>query len=123
MKRRQFVAALGGAVVWPLAADAQAERVRRIGLMGSTQAQPIERFRKKLRELGYVEGKNLIVEYRYAEGRDELYASFATELVGIPVELIVVWGTPAAFAAKNGLQQVTEFSGTWYLLMSSLLAV
>ena len=80
--------------------------------MGSTQAQPIERFRKKLRELGYVEGKNLIVEYRYAEGKDELYPSFAAELVGIPVELIVVWGTPAAFAAKKATSKIPIVLGT-----------
>ncbi|MGH8338182.1 MAG: ABC transporter substrate-binding protein, partial [Gammaproteobacteria bacterium] len=106
MKRREFVGILGSAALWPLAAHAQADRVRRIGLMGSTQAQPIERFRRKLRDLGYVEGKNLVVEYRYAEGKDDLYPSFAAELVAIPVDLIVVWGTPAAFAAKKATSKI-----------------
>jgi putative tryptophan/tyrosine transport system substrate-binding protein len=112
MKRREFVGILGSVALWPLVAHAQADRVRRIGLMGSTQAQPIERFRRKLRDLGYIEGKNLIVEYRYAEGKDELYPSFAAELAAMPVELIVVWGTPAAFAAKKATARIPIVLGT-----------
>ena len=112
MKRREFVSLLGGAALWPLAAHAQADRVRRIGLMANSPLQPIGRFQAKLRQLGYVEGKNLIVEYRYAEGKDELYPSFAAELVGIPVDLIVVWGTPAAFAAKKATSKIPIVLGT-----------
>jgi putative tryptophan/tyrosine transport system substrate-binding protein len=112
MKRREFVGLIGGAVVWPLAAHAQAERVRRIGLMANLPLQPIERFRKRLKGLGYIEGKNLIVEYRFAEGKDERYAPFASELVAMPVELIVVWGTPAAFAAKNATSKIPIVLGT-----------
>lgn len=106
MQRRQFVNLLGAAALWPLTAHAQAGRVRRIGLMATAQSYPIERFRKKLVELGYIEGKNLVVEYRFAEGNDDLYPSYAAELVGIPVELIVVWGTPAAFAAKRATSKI-----------------
>src|SRR5262245_21822654 len=54
-----------------------------------------------LRELGYIEGQNLIVEYRFAEGREERYSDFATELVALPVDLIVTWGPPAAFARSE----------------------
>ena len=110
MRRREFIGLLGGAatspLAWPLAADAQSERVRRIGLMANLPLQPIERFRKKLNQIGYVEGKNLVIEYRFAEGKDERYTLFASELVAIPVDLIVVWGTPAAFAAKRATSKI-----------------
>ena len=112
MKRREFVSLLGGAAAWPVAAYAQSDRVRRIGLMANSAKQPIGRFQTKLRELGYVEGKNLVIEYRFSEGHDELYGSFASELVAIPVELIVVWGTPAAFAAKKATAKIPIVLGT-----------
>src|SRR6476619_163421 len=101
--RREFLTLLGGAAAsWPLAARAQQPaRVKRIGLMGNLQLRPIESFRNRLREFGYIEGQNLIVEYRFAEGREERYSDFAAELVALPVDLIVTWGTPAAFAAKR----------------------
>jgi putative ABC transport system substrate-binding protein len=102
MRRREFITLLGGAAAWPIAVGAQQPaRVKRIGLMGNMQLRPIESFRNRLRELGYIEGQNLIVEYRFAEGREERYSGFAAELVALPVDLIVTWGTPAAFAAKH----------------------
>jgi putative ABC transport system substrate-binding protein len=102
-KRRDFITLIGGAAAaWPIAAGAQQPvRVQRIGLMANLQLRPIEGFRNRLRELGYIEGQNLIVEYRFAEGREERYSDFAAELVALPVDLIVTWGTPAAFAAKH----------------------
>jgi len=108
MRRRDFVAAVGGATVWSLTAQAQqtTQRVRRIGLMANLRIQPIERFRKKLGELGYSEGKNLLIEYRFGEGKDERFASFAAELAAMPVDLIVAWGTPAAFAAKRATSKI-----------------
>ena len=103
MNRREFITLLGAAAAaWPLAVWAQQPaRVKRIGLMGNLQLRPIESFRNRLREFGYIEGQNLIVEYRFAEGREERYSDFAAELVALPVDLIVTWGTPAAFAAKR----------------------
>ena len=103
MKRRAFITLLGGeAAPWPLVAQAQEPaRMKRIRLMANRPLRPIEAFRKKLQELGYVEGKSLIIEFRFAEGRDERYPAFAAELVALPVDLIAVWGTPAAFAAKR----------------------
>jgi putative ABC transport system substrate-binding protein len=112
MKRRDFITLHGGAaaapsLLWPLAARAQAPaRMRHIGLMGNLPLRPIERFRKALHDLGRVEGKNLVIEYRFAEGRDERYPAFAAELVALPVDLIVTWGTPAAFAAKRATSQI-----------------
>ena len=107
MKRRKFLSfAVGAAIGLPLAANAQSGRVRRIGLMANLPLRPIERFRERMKQLGYVEGQNLLVEYRFAEGRDELYTGFAEELVSMPVELIVAWGTPAAFAAKRATSKI-----------------
>jgi putative tryptophan/tyrosine transport system substrate-binding protein len=108
MRRREVITLLGGAaaapsLLWPLTA-ARAQRpagMRRIGLLASLPLRPIDSFRKRLQELGYAEGKNLVIEYRFAEGRDDQYPAFASELTSLPVDLIVTWGTPAAFAAKR----------------------
>jgi putative ABC transport system substrate-binding protein len=64
-------------------------------------AANLEGFRQGLRELGYVEGKNFVLEYRSADGRDERFPGLAAELVRLPVDLMVTRGTPAALAAKN----------------------
>ena len=90
----------------PLAVDAQqSERVYRIGMLERTStainAANLDGFRQGLRELGYVEGKNFIIEYRSADGRDERYPGLATELVHLKVDLILTRGTPATLAAKN----------------------
>jgi putative tryptophan/tyrosine transport system substrate-binding protein len=87
MRRRGFITLLGGAAAWPIAVGAQQPvRVKRIGLMGNLQLRPIESLQNRLRELGYIEGQNLIVEYRFAEGREERYSGFAAELVALPVD-------------------------------------
>jgi putative tryptophan/tyrosine transport system substrate-binding protein len=103
MGRREFVALLGGAAAaWPLAARAQqSDRMRRIGLLASEPLPPVQRFSRKLQEHGYIEGRNVRVETRFAEGLDERYPVLAAELVALPVDLIVTWGTPAAVAAKG----------------------
>ena len=101
--RREFITLLGGAAAaWPLPARAQlGERVRRIGLLASEPLPPVQRFFRKLQEHGYIEGRNVRVETRFAEGLDERYPVLAAELVALPVDLIVTWGTPAAVAAKG----------------------
>ena len=104
LHRREVITLLGGAVAaaWPVAARAQRPAgMRRIGLLASLPLRPIDSFRKRLQELGYAEGKNLVIEYRFAEGKDDQYPAFASELASLPVDLIVTWGTPAAFAAKR----------------------
>jgi putative ABC transport system substrate-binding protein len=108
MRRRDFIAAVSGATVWSLTAQAQqpTQRTRRIGLMANSRIQAVESFRKKLGELGYIDGKNLLIEYRFGEGKDERYAGFASELVAMPVDLIVAWGTLAAFAAKHATSKI-----------------
>jgi ABC-type uncharacterized transport system substrate-binding protein len=105
MKRREFILALGGAAAWPLAARAQqARRVYRIGILETISAASNEAnynaLRKGLRELGYVEGENLHLEYRSADGRNERFPELATELVLLKVELIVARSTPAVLSVK-----------------------
>ena len=114
MSRRDFVTLLGGAAAtWPLAAWAQQSLApRRIGLMANQPLPPVQRFRQRLQQLGYVEGKNLIIEYRYGEGTDDRFPSFAAELVAMPVEVIVVWGNPAAFAAKRATTSIPILIGS-----------
>jgi putative tryptophan/tyrosine transport system substrate-binding protein len=107
MDRRRFLlTSLAGARAAPLAAQAQQpEKVYRIGMLERTSpainAANLDGFRQGLRELGYVEGKTFIIEYRSADGRDERFPDLATELVRLKVDLILTRGTPATLAAKN----------------------
>jgi putative ABC transport system substrate-binding protein len=103
MRRRNFIALLGGAAVtWPLAARAQqAERMRRIGML-STQAEAdpeiqarLDGFRHGLQALGWVEGRNLHIDYRFADGRADRVQPLAKELIVLKPELIFAQGTPA----------------------------
>src|SRR5215510_8716465 len=95
VRRRELIALLGGAaVLWPRAAGAQQAGVRpRIGYLGTStptlERQVLDEFRRKLRELGRVEGENIAIEYRWAEGRDERLANLAAELVRIKTDVIM----------------------------------
>jgi len=112
MKRREFILALGGAAASPLAARAQqSEHVRTIGILASQSLPPIQRFARKLRDYGYVEGRNLRLVSRFAEGQDERYPVMAAELAAMPVDLIVTWGTPAALAAKQATTTIPVVMG------------
>jgi putative ABC transport system substrate-binding protein len=111
MNRRSFVGTLGlGFLVAPFVAEAQqAAKVARIGyLAGNLAANPPqhEAFRQGLRDLGNVEGRNVVIEYRYAEGRFERLPALAAELVGLKVDVIVTSDTPAALAAKQATRTV-----------------
>ena len=99
MERRTFMAMLtGGIVVAPLAAEAQqAAKIARIGYLApNLAANPHlrEAFRQGLRDLGYVEGRNVVIEYRDAEGKLERLPALAAELVALKVDVIVAGGTP-----------------------------
>ena len=107
MHRGALVVALVlSSIAAPLAVDAQRpEKLHRIGMLERTStainAANLEGFRQGLRELGYVEGKSFVIEYRSADGRDERFPSLAAELVRLKVDLILTRGTSAALAAKN----------------------
>ena len=88
----------------------QTKKILRIGLLSGQRSSPmppvIEALRQGLRELGYVEGKNLLIEYRWAEGKDDRYAPLAAELVNLGVDVIVVSGTQATVAAKQATNTI-----------------
>src|SRR5262245_43156017 len=98
MKRRTFISLIGGAAAWPLAARAQQPaKIARIGFMRA--AGPNEKdfngFRSGLGALGYVEGQNIVIEQRYAEGAYDRLGVLSAELVRLKMDVIVVDGTPA----------------------------
>jgi putative tryptophan/tyrosine transport system substrate-binding protein len=106
VRRREFIAVVGGLVVWHPAARAQRpNKLRRLGMLErtspATNAANLDGLRQGLRDLGHSEGENYVIEYRSVDGVDELFANLATELVRLNVDLIVTRGTPAALAAKN----------------------
>jgi putative ABC transport system substrate-binding protein len=107
MTRREFITLLGGAAVaWPVVARAQqAGKLPTIGYSGGgtplTESQRVAAFVQRLRELGWAEGRNVAIEYRWSEGRNDRVAEIAVELVRIKVDVIVTTGTPAALAAKQ----------------------
>jgi putative ABC transport system substrate-binding protein len=107
MRRRAFITMLGGAAVWPLAARAQqASKLPTIGFLGTASPGPnalrLEAFRQGLDATGFVEGKNLAIEYRWAEGRYDRLPALAADLVGRKVDVIATQGgTAPVLAAKN----------------------
>ena len=111
MRRRQFITLISGAAAWPLAAPAQQQpKVWRIGMLetisAELNAENLGAFRQGLRDLGYVEGQNLILDYRSADGNAKRFPNMVTELVRLNVDLIMTKGTPAALAAKNATNTI-----------------
>jgi putative tryptophan/tyrosine transport system substrate-binding protein len=106
MRRRKFIMLVGGAVAWPLGAGAQpSDKLRTIGFLGATtplaEGQWLTAFVQRLRQLGWMEGRNLSIEVRWAEGGSERYAEIAAEFVRLKVDLIVTYATPPVLAAKQ----------------------
>ena len=113
MRRRDFLSVIAGATAWPLAARAQQTAgMRTIGFLlpgGSrttvVRAQ-LEAFRQGLKEYGWIEGQNVSIEYRFAEGKEDALAEIAAELVRLRLDVIVAEGTAAIHAAKTVTQTI-----------------
>src|SRR5882672_8262103 len=105
MDRRAFIGIVGGRMLAaPLAAEAQpVAKIHRLGLLltGTPPDPNVEAFREALRELGYVEGQNLVIDYRWAGGRTDPWPELAAALVGVKVDVIVTQATAATHAAGH----------------------
>jgi putative tryptophan/tyrosine transport system substrate-binding protein len=104
MRRREFIAGLGGAAAWPLAARAQQPALPMIGYLnpgsGESRRDIIAAFRRGLAETGYIEGRNILIEFRHAEGQYDRLPALAADLVGRSVAVIVTGPSSGALAAK-----------------------
>src|ERR1700704_363312 len=96
MKRRDFIAGLCGVAAWPLAARAQPAKLPTIGFLGTTTpsawADYVPAFVQRLRELGWIEGRTVAIEYRWAEGRNDRFNEIAAEFARLKVDIIVTSG-------------------------------
>jgi putative tryptophan/tyrosine transport system substrate-binding protein len=105
IKRREFITLLGSAAAWPLAAQAQQPKLSTIGFLGSgtpaVQSQWTTSFVQRLHELGWIEGRTVAIEYRWAEGRSDRAAELAAEFVRLKVDIIVTHANPMVIAAKQ----------------------
>ena len=116
LKRREFITLLGGAAAWPLlirsfAASAQPSgKVYRIGFLGvfsyAEYRRQVDALRTGLSQLGYEEGKNIVIHYRWAEGRYDRLPELAAELVKLNVDVIVTYSAPGARAAKQATSTI-----------------
>src|SRR5215467_6223451 len=113
MRRRDLIGLLGGGVALrPFAASAQkGDQMRRIGILATAPAHPVDSFRDRLRELGWSDGQSVELDYRWAEGDDTRYPALAAELIALKVDVIVTWGTPAAIAAKEATRTIPIVMG------------
>src|SRR5262245_3718468 len=130
IRRRKFLATLlgGAAAAWPLAARAQERgKLPTIGFFGSggpsTQSHLVAAFVRRLRELGWIEGRNVAIEYRWAEGRAERYTDIAAEFVRLRVDVVVTPATAIVIAVKQATSVIPiVFAGAGDPVGSDLVA-
>ena len=107
MRRRHFITLLGAAAAWPLAARAQQGRkIPRIGVLWPNPPAMFDFMRQGLKDFGYVEGQNIVFEFRWAEGKLDQLPEMATELVRLQVDVIVTLAPQATLAAKQATQSI-----------------
>jgi|SRR4030095_12194186 putative ABC transport system substrate-binding protein len=114
MDRRTFLTGTGAVLLaGPLAAEAQqAGKVYRVGVLGNAPSTAWDVFRHRLRELGYVEGQNIVFEYRWSEGDVERFPGLAAELAGLRVDVIVAVGNAATGALKRATATIPVVMAT-----------
>jgi putative tryptophan/tyrosine transport system substrate-binding protein len=110
VKRREFIAGLGSAAAWPLAARGQQPVMPVVGFLGAATpavaSSWLATFIQRLRELGWVESRNVTIEVRWAEGRGERAAEIAAEFVRLKADVIATWATAPALAAKSATSTI-----------------
>src|SRR5947209_17838975 len=110
MHRRRLIALLGGAIALPCFANAQQRPMLVIGFLAGTTPDPnaanLAAFRQGLSETGYVEGQNVAIEFRWAEGHYDRLPGLAADLVGGKVDVIATGGTPSVLAAKSATSTI-----------------
>ena len=127
MQRREFICLMGSVAAWPSTARGQVGKVYRVGVLepipAAQNATNLNALREGLRKLGYVEGQNLVIEYRSADGRAERFQDLASDLVRLKVDVIVTRGTPAVQAAQKAsrtIPVVMAAMGAPFLVAGSL---
>src|SRR5215468_2233413 len=109
-RRREFITLIGGAAACPLAARAQPAKVARIGFLGlvssSSHASRVAAFRSGLRDLGWIEGRNLVIEFRWADGNYDRLPVLAEELLRLNIDVLVTHGAAGAVAAKKATSTI-----------------
>jgi putative tryptophan/tyrosine transport system substrate-binding protein len=116
MRRRELIAFLAGVgAAWPLGVAAQSSRQPTIGFLGSgtlgSQGQWVAAFLRRLRELGWIDGRNVTIEYRWAEGSSDRAAELAADLARIKADVIVTYANPIVLAAKRASNNTDGLCG------------
>src|SRR6476620_3828100 len=108
MRRREFIGLVGGAFfAWPQCLLAQErKKIQLVGVLANEAWPPLDGLRHGLRDLGYIGGRSFNIVYRFAEGQAERNPVLATELVQMPVAVIITWGTPASLAARDATREI-----------------
>src|SRR5215470_15376279 len=112
MRRIGLAVVFALSLLVPVVIESQpAGKVATIGILAIDAFPPIDSFRQRLRELGYVEDKNVRFEYRYAEGRNQRFRELAEDLVALKVDVLLTWGTEAALEAKRATKTIPIVMG------------